>query len=130
MKFLKISFLLSSFIFLTGFLPVPAMIGPGFTIVSTGNLFKAGAQLLIDHEVKKKTGKNSLAYVKEEVVKKNTQKDFNQKLRKLVIKRVKITHDNLVKQNQQKEQNKELIDLIDKRINIAHKKLKFKKINQ
>ena len=130
MRFLKISFLLSSFVFLTGFLPVPAIIGPGFTIASTGNLFKAGAQLLIDHEVKKKTGKNSLAYVKEEVVKKNTQKDLNHKLRKLVKKRIKISHEKIVKQNQQKEQNKELIHLIDKRIKIAHKKLKLHKINQ
>tara|TARA_B100001564_G_C20209410_1_gene476562 strand:- start:113 stop:505 length:393 start_codon:yes stop_codon:yes gene_type:complete len=130
MRFLKISFLLTSFVFLTGFLPVPAMIGSGFTIASTGNLFKAGAQLLIDHEVKKKTGKNSLAYVKEEVVKKNTQKGLNQKLRKLVEKRIKISHEKLVKQNQQKEQNKELIHLIDKRIKIAHKKLKLQKINQ
>ena len=130
MRFLKISFLLSSFVFLTGFLPVPAIIGPGFTIASTGNLFKAGAQLLIDHEVKKKTGKNSLAYVKEEVVKKNTQKDLNHKLRKLVKKRIKISHEKIVKQNQQKEQNKELIHLIDKRIKIAHKKLKLQKINQ
>ena len=71
-----------------------------------------------------------MAYVKEEVVKKNTQKNLNHKLRKLVVKRVKITHEKLVKQNQQKEKNKELIDLIDKRINIAHKKLKLKKINQ
>tara|TARA_B100000900_G_C20180584_1_gene553698 strand:- start:49 stop:441 length:393 start_codon:yes stop_codon:yes gene_type:complete len=130
MRFLKISFLLSSFVFLTGFLPVPAIIGPGFTIASTGNLFKAGAQLLIDHEVKKKTGKNSLAYVKEEVVKKNTQKELNHKLRKLVKKRIKISHEKIVKQNQQKEQNKELIHLIDKRIKIAHKKLKLHKINQ
>jgi len=130
MRFLKISFLLSSFVFLTGFLPVPAIIGPGFTIASTGNLFKAGAQLLIDHEVKKKTGKNSLAYVKEEVVKKNTQKELNHKLRKLVKKRIKISHEKIVKQNQQKEQNKELIHLIDKRIKIAHKKLKLQKINQ
>tara|TARA_B100000902_G_scaffold382875_1_gene421050 strand:- start:1655 stop:2053 length:399 start_codon:yes stop_codon:yes gene_type:complete len=130
LRFLKISLLLSSFIFLTGFLPVPAIIGPGFTIASTGNLFKAGAQLLIDHEVKKKTGKNSLAYVKEEVVKKNNQKDLNHKLRKLVEKRVKISHEKIVKQNQQKELNKELINLVDKRIKIAHKKLKIKKINQ
>ena len=130
MKFFKISFLLTSFIFLTGFLPVPAMIGPGLTIASSGNLFKAGAQLLIDHEVKKKTGKNSIEFVKEEVVKKNTQKDLNHKLRLLIKKRVKIVHEKLVKQNQQKELNKELIQLVDKRIKIAHKKLKFKKISQ
>ena len=81
--------------FLTGFLPVPAMIGPGFTIASTGNLFKAGAQLLIDHEVKKKTGKNSLSLVKESLENNGNKKDFNDKLRKLVEKRVQLTRQKL-----------------------------------
>tara|TARA_B100000035_G_C20955326_1_gene533925 strand:+ start:688 stop:1086 length:399 start_codon:yes stop_codon:yes gene_type:complete len=130
LRFLKIGLFLLSFVLLNGFLPVPALIGPGFTIASTGNIVKAGAQLIIDNEIKKKTGKNSLAYVKEEVVKKNTQKDLNYKLRKLLEKRVMIVHEKLVKQNQQKELNKELIQLVDKRIKTAHKKLNFKKINQ
>ena len=130
LRFLKIGLFLLSFVLLNGFLPVPALIGPGFTIASTGNIVKAGAQLIIDNEVKKKTGKNSLEYVKEEVVKKNTQKDLNYKLRKLLEKRVMIVHEKLVKQNQQKELNKELIQLVDKRIKTAHKKLNFKKINQ
>ena len=129
-KFLKISLFLTAFVFLNGFLPFSTLLGPGLTVASSGNIFKAGAQLLIDYQVKKKTGKNSLAYVKEEVVKKNTQKGLNHKLRKLVEKRIKISHEKLVKQNQQKEQNKELIHLIDKRIKIAHKKLKLQKINQ
>lgn len=130
LRFIKIGLLLLSFVFLNGFLPVPALIGPGFTIASTGNIVKAGAQLLIDNEVKKKTGKNSLALVKEEVEKKTNQKDLNYKLRKLVEKRVMIVHEKLVKQNQQKELNKELIQLVDKRIKTAHKKFKFKKINR
>ena len=129
-KFIKISLFLTSFVFLTGFLPFSAIIGPGLTIASSGNIVKAGAQLLIDHEVKQKTGKNSLEYVKEEVSKKNLEKDINRDLKQLVEKRVKIVHDQLNYQNKQKNLNKELIQLVKKRVQIAHKKLNLKKINQ
>ena len=56
-----------SFVFLTGFVQVASLLGPALTVASSGNVFKAGAQIIFDNEFKKKTGKSSLSYLKEEV---------------------------------------------------------------
>ncbi len=90
-KFIKVSGILISFLFLTGFVPFISIIGPSFTAVSSGNMFKASAQFLFDQSVKKKTGKNSLMLVKEEIYKKNSKDQLNEELRQLVEKRIKMT---------------------------------------
>ena len=112
------------------FLPFSTLLGPGLTVASSGNIFKAGAQLLIDYQVKKKTGKNSLAYVKEEVSKINIEKDTDQKLRELVETRILITRNKLKIQNQKKNLDRELIQLIEKRVHLVHKRLNLDKTNQ
>ena len=66
-RFLKLSLFLTSFLFLTGFVPLPAVLGPAITVATSGNLAKAAAQLVFDNEFKKKTGKSSLGYTTEEV---------------------------------------------------------------
>tara|TARA_B100001057_G_scaffold364830_1_gene367820 strand:+ start:804 stop:1163 length:360 start_codon:yes stop_codon:yes gene_type:complete len=117
-----------SFMFLTGFVQVASLLGPAFTVASSGNIFKASAQIIFDNEFKKKTGKSSLGYLKEEVSKNNYKNDINNELKDLVEKRVKITHQKIVSQNSEKELNKDIILLVEKRIKITHKKLQ-KKIN-
>jgi len=79
-KFTKIIFFITSFIFLTGFVQIASLLGPGVTIFSSGNVYKAGAQFLIDNEIKKKTGKNPLALVKEEMAKQNDKKKKQEKI--------------------------------------------------
>ena len=69
LKFFKICLYLTSFLFLTGFVQIPAVMGPAITIATSGNLAKATAQLVFDYEFKKKTGKSSLNYITEEVSK-------------------------------------------------------------
>ena len=92
-KFLKIVLICSSFVLLNGFTPLISLLGPGITIASSGNTFKAGAQIIFDHTIAKKTGKNSFTHVKEEIYKQNANQKFNKKLRKLVKKRIKLAHD-------------------------------------
>jgi len=129
-KFVKIILILVSFVFTTGFLPFTALLGPGLTIASSGNVYKAGAQFMIDQQIKNKTGKNSFAYVKEEVAKQNKKEELNTGFIKLVEKRVQITHAKIAKQNEEYNLNKNFIQLIEKRIKIVRKKLDIKKINQ
>ena len=81
--------------FLSGFLPFASLLGPGVTIVSSGNVYKASAQFVVDHHIKKKTGKNSLTLVKEEIEKKEAEKNLQKELRLLVEKRIKITRQKL-----------------------------------
>ena len=76
-------------------MPYMSLVGPSLTAVTSGNLYKASAQFLIDQSVKKKTGKNSLMLVKEEIDKNNQKREFNEEFRQLVEKRINITRKKL-----------------------------------
>ena len=53
-KFIKILTFLFLFLITTGFIPIFSLIGPGVTVLSSGNIYKAGTQYLLDHTMKKK----------------------------------------------------------------------------
>ena len=130
LRFLKISLFLSSFLFLTGFIPLPAVLGPAITAATSGNLAKATAQLVFDNEFKKKTGKSSLSYITEEVSKNNQENRFNKEFKDLIEKRVEIVHQKLVDQNNESKMIKDFKLLVEKRVELTHKKLIQEKINQ
>ena len=113
MKFrlFKIFTILVSFLFLTGFTPFISILGPGVTAITSGNIYKATAQFIIDQSIKKKTGKSSLTLVKEELDKTKNKNQFNEELRNLVEKRIKMTRKKLEEQ--------ELRKLVKKRIQIT-----------
>ena len=110
-RLFKIFTILVSFLFLTGFTPFVSILGPGVTVLTSGNIYKATAQFIIDQSIKKKTGKNSLTLVKEELDKKKNKNEFNEELRNLVEKRIKMTRKKLEEQ--------ELRKLVKKRIHIT-----------
>ena len=110
-RMFKIFTILVSFLFLTGFTPFISILGPGVTVFTSGNIYKATAQFIIDQSIKKKTGKNSLTLVKEELDKKKNKNEFNEELRNLVEKRIKMTRKKLEEQ--------ELRKLVKKRIHIT-----------
>ncbi len=94
-KICRIFLISISFIFLTGFVQLTSLLGPAVTIFSSGDIFRAGGQFIIDKHVKQTTGKNSLTLVKDEVIKKNDQNNLNKELKKLIEKRIKITRKKL-----------------------------------
>ena len=110
-RLFKIFTVLVSFLFLTGFTPFVSILGPGVTVFTSGNVYKATAQFIIDQSIKKKTGKNSLTLVKEELNKKKNKNEFNEELRNLVEKRIMMTRKKLEEQ--------ELRKLVKKRIHIT-----------
>tara|TARA_Y100000746_G_scaffold157280_1_gene135122 strand:+ start:227 stop:601 length:375 start_codon:yes stop_codon:yes gene_type:complete len=110
-RLFKIFMILVSFLFLTGFIPFASILTPGVTVLTSGNIYKATAQFIIDQSIKKKTGKNSLTLVKEELDKKKNKNEFNEELRNLVEKRIKMTRKKLDEQ--------ELRKLVKKRIHIT-----------
>ena len=130
LRILKISLFLSSFLFLTGFIPLPAVLGPAITVATSGNLLKATAQLVFDNELKKKTGKSSLSYITEEVSKNNQENRFKKEFKDLIEKRVEIVHQKLVDQNNEPKIIKDFKLLVEKRVELTHKKLIQQKINQ
>jgi len=129
-RFLKLGLFLTSFLFLTGFVPLPAVLGPAITVATSGNLAKATAQLVFDNEFKKKTGKSSLGYITEEVSKNNKENQINEDFKNLIEKRVKTVHQKLVDQNNEPKIIKDFKLLVENRVELTHKKLKQQKINQ
>ena len=121
-RMFKILTVIISFFFLTGFTPILSIIGPGFTALTSGNIYKATAQYIIDQSIRKQTGKSSLTLVKEELDKKSRKNKFNEELRQLVEKRIKMTRKKLDDQNLKK--------LVKKRINITRAKLNINNITQ
>ena len=128
LKLFRIFIIIVSFFFLTGFISVFSILGPSVTAITSGNLYKAGAQFIINQSIEKETGKNSLTFIKEEInknlikdeVKKNNS--FDEDLRQLVEKRIKITRQKLENQNLKK--------LVKKRIIVTRSKLNLNNTNQ
>jgi hypothetical protein len=88
MKFLKTSFLFLSLIFLNGCLQSTAMLGPGVTLITTGNVAQAGFQYGANRAIKNETGKDALTLVKDVVEDDHKKRVFNKDFKKMVEKRV------------------------------------------
>ena len=117
MKFrlIRILTVIVSFFFLTGFVPIFSFIGPGVTALTSGNVYKASAQFIINQRIEKETGKNSLTLIKETLVEETDKKtkinSFDEDLRQLVETRIKMTRQKLDNHNLQK--------LLKKRIKVT-----------
>ena len=103
------------FFFLTGFVPIFSFIGPGVTALTSGNVYKASAQFIINQRIEKETGKNSLTLIKETLVEETDKKtkinSLDEDLRQLVETRIKMTRQKLDNHNLQK--------LLKKRIKVT-----------
>ena len=95
MKFrlLKILAIILSFFFLTGFVPILSLVGPSVTALTSGNMYKASAQFIVNQRIEKETGKNSLTLIKETIVEESEKKikknSFEDDLKILVETRIK-----------------------------------------
>ena len=93
MKFKKIYFLVLISIFLSGCIQSTALLGPGVTIATTGNIMQAGLQYGANSAIKKETGKDAITHLKSAVEK---EKD-SQKLNKKIINFTQNTIDKVKK---------------------------------
>jgi hypothetical protein len=81
MKYLKIYFFIVISISLSGCIQSTALLGPGVTIATTGNVMQAGFQYGANTAIKNETGKDVLTHLKDAV----EEEQDNKKL-KLTIK--------------------------------------------
>ena len=81
MKIFKIYFLILISISLSGCIQSTALLGPGVTIATTGNIMQAGFQYGANTAIKNETGKDVLTHLKDAV----EEEQDNKKL-KLTIK--------------------------------------------
>ena len=125
-RLFRILTIILSFFFLTGFVPIFSFIGPGVTALTSGNIYKASAQYIVNQRIEKETGKNSLTLIKdtlvEETDKKVKKNSFDDDLRQLIEKRIKMTKQKLDNQNLQK--------LLKKRIEVTRSILDLNNITQ
>ena len=114
-RLFRILTIVLSFFFLTGFVPILSFVGPGVTALTSGNIYKASAQYIINQGIEKETGKNSLALIKDALVEETDIKikknSFDEDLRQLVETRIKMTRQKIDNQNLQK--------LLKKRIEVT-----------
>ena len=114
-KLFKILTIILSFFFLTGFVPILSLVGPSVTAITSGNIYKASAQFIVNQHIEKETGKNSLTLIKETLVEEKDIKikknSLDEDLRQLVETRIKMTRQKLNNQNLQK--------LLKKRIEVT-----------
>ena len=76
MKIFKITFFSLSLLFLSGCFQTTALLGPGITVATSGNVLQAGLQYGANTAVKNETGEYPLEYIKNSVEEKNNQKKF------------------------------------------------------
>ena len=95
MKFLKVSFIFFSLIFLNGCLQSTALLGPGVTIVSNGNVLQAGLQYGANTAIKNQTGKNTFEHLQDVVDSQSKDKKFKMKFIDLVEKKFELTRKKL-----------------------------------
>ena len=125
-RFFRILAVIVSFFFLSGFVPILSFIGPGVTALTSGNVYKASAQFIVNQRIEKETGKNSLTLIKETLFEDKDKKiktnSFDEDLRQLVERRIKMTRQKLDNHNLQK--------LLKKRIKVTRSILDLNNTNQ
>ena len=95
MRILKLIFFFSFFIFSTGCFQSSALLGPGITVMSTGNVLQAGLQYGANTAIKNETGKYPLTHVKDTVKEKNNHKKFKTELINFIENKIEITKEKL-----------------------------------
>ena len=115
-KLFRILTVILSFFLLTGFVPILSFVGPSVTALTSGNIYKASAQFIINQRIEKETGKNSFTLIKEtlvneEITKQIEQNTFEEDFKQLVKTRIKMTRQTLENQNLQK--------FLEKRIDVT-----------
>jgi hypothetical protein len=95
MKFLKIFFIIFSLIFLNGCLQTTALLGPGITVATTGNVLQAGFQYGANTVIENETGKNTLEHFKSALDSQKKKKKFKEKFTNLVEKKFELTRKKL-----------------------------------
>jgi len=95
MRLLKILFILSSLISLNSCIQSTALLGPGITIATTGNVLQAGFQYGANSVIEKETGKSTFEHFQDAVDNQNKNKKFQEKFTNLVEKKIELAKKKL-----------------------------------
>ena len=85
MKFKKIYVLVLISMFLTGCIQSTALLGPGVTIATTGNIMQAGFQYGANSAIKNETGKDAFTHLKDAVEEEQDSQKLNKKIKNFTL---------------------------------------------
>ena len=96
MKYLKIYFLIVFSISLSGCIQSTALLGPGVTIATTGNIMQAGLQYSANTAIKNETGKDAFTHLKDAVEEENRNRKFKRDFKSMVKNRIKNARKKII----------------------------------
>ena len=85
MKLKKIYLLVLISIFLSGCIQSSALLGPGVTIATTGNVMQAGFQYGANSAIKNETGKDAFTHLKDAVEEEQDSQKLNKKIKNFTL---------------------------------------------
>ena len=96
MKFKKIYFLVLISISLSGCIQSAALLGPGITIATTGNVMQAGFQYGANTAIKNETGKDALTHLKDVVDEEQDSQKLKKKIRNFTENTIETVKEKLL----------------------------------
>ena len=88
MKFKKIYLLVLISIILSGCIQSTALLGPGVTIATTGNIMQAGLQYGANTAIKNETGKDAITHLKDAVNEEQDSQKLEEKIRNIARNKI------------------------------------------
>ena len=96
MKYLKVYFLILISISLTGCIQSTALLGPGITIATTGNVMQAGLQYGANKAIKKETGKDVITHLKDAVEEEQDSHKLKNKIKNIATNTIEKVKEKLL----------------------------------
>ena len=96
MKFKKIHSLVLISIFLSGCIQSSALLGPGITIATTGNVMQAGLQYGANKAIEKETGKDVITHLKDVVEEEQDSGKLKNKIKDIATNTIEKVKEKLL----------------------------------
>jgi hypothetical protein len=96
MKYLKVYFLILISISLSGCIQSTALLGPGITIATTGNVMQAGLQYGANKAIKKETGKDVITHLKDVVEEEQDSHKLKNKIKDIATNTIEKVKEKLL----------------------------------
>jgi len=96
MKYLKVYFLILISTSLTGCIQSTALLGPGITIATTGNVMQAGLQYGANKAIKKETGKDVITHLKDVVEEEQDSHKLKNKIKDIATNTIEKVKEKLL----------------------------------
>ena len=96
MKYLKVYFLILISISLSGCIQSTALLGPGITIATTGNIMQAGLQYGANKAIEKETGKDVITHLKDVVEEEQDSHKLKNKIKDIATNTIEKVKEKLL----------------------------------